>query len=60
MGSITIKKSDDIIKIRRKLRGTLKSIKGFNANKYIGKLKLREEPLHYQKRVRKQWNEYTD
>ncbi|GBD97999.1 hypothetical protein BMS3Abin07_00006 [bacterium BMS3Abin07] len=60
MGTITIKKSDDITKIRRKIQRSLKSVKTLNASKYIGKLKLKEEPLSYQRRVRKEWNEYTD
>jgi hypothetical protein len=60
MGSITIKKSDDIIKIRKKMQKNLKSVKAFNAYKYIGKLRLKEDPLAYQKRVRKEWNEYNN
>ncbi|GMT47045.1 MAG: hypothetical protein IEMM0007_0611 [bacterium] len=60
MGTITIKKSDDITKIRRKIQRNLKSVKTLNTSKYIGKLKLKEEPLSYQRRVRKEWNEYTD
>jgi len=60
MGSITIKKSDDIIKIRGKMLRSLRSVKSLNTCKYTGKLKLKEDPLDYQKRIRKQWNEYTD
>lgn len=60
MGSITIKKGDDIIKIRGKMRRSLKSVKSLDTSKYTGKLKLKEDPLDYQKRIRKQWNEYTD
>jgi len=60
MGSIIIKKGDDIIKIRGKMRRSLKSVKSLDTSKYTGKLKLKEDPLDYQKRIRNQWNEYTD
>lgn len=60
MGSITIEKSDDILKIRNRIECDLKSVKAFKAKQYVGKLRLKEDPLSYQKQVRKEWNEYTD
>jgi hypothetical protein len=60
MGSIAIRKDEDILKIRNRIQRKFKSVKAFRAKQYIGKLKLKEDPLSYQKRVRKEWNEYTD
>jgi len=60
MGSITIRKNEDILKIRNRIQCNLKSVKAFTAKQYIGKLRLKKDPLAYQKQVRKEWNEYTD
>ena len=60
MGSITIRKDEDILKIRDRIQRNFKSVKAFRVKQYIGKLKLKEDPLDYQKRVRKEWNEYID
>jgi len=38
----------------------LMSVKALSVKKYIGMLKLKEEPMAYQKRVRQEWNEHTD
>ena len=60
MGSISIRRDEDILQIRNRIQRNLKNVKAFRAKQYIGKLKLKEDPLSYQKRVRKEWNEYTD
>lgn len=60
MGNIAIRKDDDILKIRNRIQRSFKSVKAFKAKQYIGKLKLKEAPLSYQKRIRKEWNEYPD
>jgi len=60
MGNIAIRKDEDILKIRNKIQRKFKNVKPFRAKQYIGKLKLKEDPLSYQKQVRKEWNEYTD
>jgi hypothetical protein len=60
MGSSTIGKNEDILKVRNRIQCNLKSVKAFRTKQYIGKLRLKEDPLAYQKQVRKEWNEYTD
>ncbi len=61
MGNIVIKKDEkNIKKIIKKIQDELKSLKAFNAKKYAGKLKLKEDPLSYQKRVRKEWDEHIN
>ena len=60
MASITIGKNEDIMKIRNRIQHNLKSAKAFTAKQYIGRLKLKEDPLAYQKQVRKEWNEHSD
>jgi hypothetical protein len=60
MGSISIRRDEDILQIRNRIQRNFKNVKAFRAKQYIGKLKLKEDPLSYQKRVRKEWNEYTD
>jgi hypothetical protein len=60
MGSISIRRDEDILQIRNRIQRNFKNVKALRAKQYIGKLKLKEDPLSYQKRVRKEWNEYTD
>ena len=60
MGTVTIRKNEDILEIKSKIQSDLQNIKAFSAKRYSGKLKLKEDPLAYQKRVRKEWNEYSD
>lgn len=50
---ITIKKSDSKKTIERKLRG-LRS-KGFQAHKYLGKVKIEGDGLAIQKQLRDGW-----
>jgi len=38
----------------------LRSVKALSVKKYSGMLKLKEDPMVYQKRVRQEWNEHTD
>ncbi|MDX2002415.1 MAG: hypothetical protein SFW35_08280 [Chitinophagales bacterium] len=49
-----IKKGSDVRTIRKALT-KLKPGKGFDAKKYCGLLKLREDPLSIQKRLRDEW-----
>ncbi len=60
MGNIAIRKDDDIMEIRDRVQHKFKSVKAFRARKYTRKLKLKEDPLSYQKRIRKEWDEFTD
>jgi len=62
MGSIIIGKNEDILKIRNKIQADLKSIKMLKAKQYVGKIRLKQDALAYQREVRKEWsvNEYTD
>ncbi len=60
MGLITIRRHEDVLEIRSKMLHGLKSVKTLSVKKYSGRLKLKEEPMAYQKRVRQEWNEHTD
>jgi hypothetical protein len=59
MGTITIRKNEDILEIRKRIMRDVGNTKALSVKKYSGRLKLKEEPLVYQKRVRKEWNEHT-
>jgi len=59
MGTITIRKDEDILEIRKRIMRGVGNTKALSVKKYSGRLKLKEEPLVYQKRVRKEWDEYT-
>jgi len=59
MGTITIRKDEDILEIRKRIMRGVRNAKELSVKKYSGRLKLKEEPLVYQKRVRKEWDEYT-
>ncbi|HDG97492.1 MAG TPA: hypothetical protein ENG73_04900 [Desulfobacterales bacterium] len=62
MGSIIIGKNEDILKIKNKIQADLKSIKMLKAKQYVGKIRLKQDALAYQKQARREWsvNEYTD
>jgi len=60
MGMITIKRHEDVSEIRNKMLHGLKIVKALSAKKYSGGLKVKEDPMAYQKRVRNEWNEHTD
>ncbi len=60
MGIITIRRHEDVLEIRNKMLHELKIVKVLSAKKYSGRLQLKEDPLVYQKRVRREWNEHTD
>jgi len=60
MGMITIRRNEDVLEIRSKMRHRLKSVKTLSVKKYSGGLKLKEDPMAYQTRVRQEWNEHTD
>ncbi len=60
MGMITIRRNEDILEIRNRMLQTVRSVKALSVKKYSGKLKLKEEPMVYQKRVRLGWDEHTD
>ena len=53
-------KEENLLLIKSGIQSNLQNIKAFSAKRYSGKLKLKEDPLAYQKRVRKEWNEYSD
>jgi len=53
--SVTISKSMNLEEIQ-KILGSLPGGKLLKASKYCGVLKLREDPLVYQKRVRDEWS----
>jgi len=59
MGTITIRKNEDIQEIRNRILHGVRNAKALSVKKYSGRLKLKEEPLVYQKRIRKEWDEHT-
>lgn len=45
---------DEVAALEKKLYGR-KTMSGFDAKKYNGALKLKEDPLHIQKQLRNEW-----
>jgi len=56
MTVITLKKNETPQITEKKVRHAEKQHKGLNAKKYCGKIKLKEDPLTYQRRIRDEWN----
>ncbi len=54
---ITIKEGESKTSIDRKLKKLYAGKKGFQAYKYLGKIKIDEEPMEIQKRLRDEWSE---
>ncbi|HRE10496.1 MAG TPA: hypothetical protein PK605_06260 [Ignavibacteria bacterium] len=54
---VVIKKTDSKRTIERKIKSVkpVKSNKIFNAYKYLGKLKIKEDPNDIQKKLRDEW-----
>ena len=57
MGMITIRSHEDVLEIRGRMLHVLRKVKTLSVKKYSGMLKLKEEPMAYQNRVRQEWNE---
>lgn len=57
MGKIILKKEESIAEMKEKLRSVSKKSKGLDAKKYSGIIKVKEDPIEYQKRVRAEWDE---
>ena len=53
MKSITIKKSDKPQANMRKLKGI--DLPGLDVSKYSGKVKIKDDPILIQKRLRDEW-----
>lgn len=60
MSVIILKKGEDIDKLKSKMNDARKKMQGLNAQKYTGVIKLKEDPVSYQKRIRKEWNGNSD
>ena len=56
---ITIKKGDSKKTIEKKL-SKLPKKKGFQAYKYLGKIKFDEDPVAIQRRLRDEWKKRSD
>ena len=52
---VKVKKGEKKAIIQRKLDQLDYSEKGLNAKQYCGKIKLQEDPLEYQKKMRDEW-----
>ncbi|MBO6535651.1 MAG: hypothetical protein JJ966_05470 [Balneolaceae bacterium] len=59
MSKIVLKKEDSIEKQRKKLYKAVEKKTGVNTKKFSGILEVREDPLKYQKCIRKEWDETT-
>jgi hypothetical protein len=60
--TVVINKGESQISIDRKLRRlaiTKKSIKGFPAHKFLGKIKTEGDPLEIQKKLRDEWRAHS-
>ncbi|MEX0724365.1 MAG: hypothetical protein WD357_04765 [Gracilimonas sp.] len=57
MEKIVLKKEDSLEEQKKKLLAATGKTKGLNAKKYSGVIKVKEDPIKYQKRVRSEWNE---
>jgi len=55
MGMITIRRHEDVLEVRNRMSHGLMNEKALSVKKYSGMLKLKEEPMVYQKRVRQEW-----
>lgn len=60
MSTVILKKNEDIGKLKSKMNAARKKMKGLDAKKYSGVVKLKEDPVRYQNRVRSEWNGNSD
>lgn len=56
MRVVSIGKDENIGKVKNRVKN-IKSVKAFPAKRFLGKLKLADDPNLYQKQVRKEWDE---
>ncbi len=56
MRVVSIGKNEDIVKVKNRVKN-IKSVKAFPAKRFLGKLKLADDPIVYQKQVREEWDE---
>lgn len=57
MSKITLKKEESVEVQKEKIYSLKSKNKGLDAKKYSGILQVNEDPLEYQKRIRKEWDE---
>ncbi len=55
--TIVIRKGESKKSIQAKMKKLKSQKKGFPAYKYLGKMKIDEDPLMIQKRLRDEWSE---
>lgn len=60
MAKVTIRQKDGIQEIRSRIRQNLRQLKALSAKRYSGTVRLKEEPLAYQRRMRQEWDEHSD
>ena len=60
MGTVSIGKNEDIVRVKNRINKNLINFRAFPAKRFMGKIKLNENPLAYQKRLRKEWDESPD
>lgn len=53
---INLNKDENIEQLKEKLYGVQQERHGLDAGKYSGVLKIKEDPIAYQKRIRNEWN----
>ena len=54
--SLIILKQNEKINTAREKMNKLAAGRGLDAKKYCGKVKLKEDPVNYQKRIRNEWH----
>jgi hypothetical protein len=52
---IKLKKDESIKELKAKLKNAQKNMMGIDAKKYSGVIKLKEDPVKYQKKMRNEW-----
>jgi len=60
MAAIIVKKPVTITKLHKALNElrarSVKRMKGFDAKRFLGKVRFLEDPLTYQRRIRSEWD----
>lgn len=60
MNVVVLKKSEDVDKLKSRMESARSKMPGFDAKKHSGVIQLKEDPMEYQKRIRKEWNGTSD
>lgn len=53
---IKLKKDETVEELKAKLQNAQENMKGIDTKKYTGVIKLKEDPVKYQKKIRNEWD----